>query len=112
MRPIYLDHNATTPLRPEAWEAMRPLMTETFGNPSSAHAVGRKARQALEDAREQVAALLGAFPDEVTFTSGATEANNLAVFGLGPTPPAPLPAGRGEKIPSRADDASEFGMSS
>jgi cysteine desulfurase len=84
MHPIYLDHNATTPLLPEAWEAMHPLMTETFGNPSSAHAIGRKARQALEDARERIAALLGAFPDEVTFTSGATEANNLAIFGARP----------------------------
>ncbi|HJZ59579.1 MAG TPA: cysteine desulfurase family protein [Gemmataceae bacterium] len=82
MHPIYLDHNATTPLLPEAWDAMRPLMSEAFGNPSSAHHTGRKARQALEDARESVAALLGARPDEVTFTSGATEANNLAVFGL------------------------------
>jgi cysteine desulfurase len=80
---IYLDYNATTPLLPEAWEAMRPLMMEAFGNPSSAHSAGRKARQALEDARERIAALLGAFPDEVTFTSGATEANNLAVLGLG-----------------------------
>ncbi len=85
MQTIYLDHNATTPLLPEVWDAMRPLMTETFGNPSSAHAVGRKARQALEDARERTARLLGAFPDEVTFTSGATEANNIAIFGLGNT---------------------------
>src|SRR5436853_7755981 len=82
MHPIYLDHNATTPLLPAAWEAMRPLMSDAFGNPSSAHHAGRKARQALEGAREQVAALLGASADEVTFTSGATEANNLAVFGL------------------------------
>jgi cysteine desulfurase len=82
MRPIYLDYNATTPLLPEAWEAMRPLMTEAFGNPSSAHHAGRKARQALEDARERIALLLGAFPDEVTFTSGATEANNLTIMGL------------------------------
>src|SRR5918999_5826754 len=79
MHPIDLDHNATTPLLPEAWEAMRAAPA---GNPASAHAAGRKARQALEDAREKVAALLGAHPDEVTFTSGATEANNLAVFGL------------------------------
>jgi cysteine desulfurase len=82
MPPIYLDFNATTPLLPEACEAMRPLMTENFGNPSSAHQAGRKARQALEDARERIAGLLGAFPDEVTFTSGATEANNLAIFGM------------------------------
>lgn len=91
MTPIYLDWNATTPLLPTAWDAMRPWMTEAFGNPASAHQAGRKARQALEDAREQLAVLLGAFPDEVTFTSGATEANNLAVFGLcgdpSPTPP-------------------------
>ena len=79
MRAIYLDHNATTPLRAGVWDAMRDV---PFGNPSSAHAVGRKARAALEDAREKVASLLGARPDEVTFTSGATEANNLAVFGL------------------------------
>ena len=85
MRTIYLDHNATTPVRPEVWDAMRPYMTETFGNPSSAHATGRKARQALEDAREKVAVLLGAAPDEVTFTSGATEANNLAIFGHRPS---------------------------
>jgi cysteine desulfurase len=92
MPPIYLDYNATTPLLPAAWEAMAPFMSEAFGNPSSAHAGGRKARQALEDARERIAGLLGAFPDELTFTSGATEANNLAVFGLlgrreGGTPP-------------------------
>ena len=79
---IYLDHNATTPLLPEAHEAMRTLWTDDFGNPSSAHRAGRKARQALEDARERIAFLLGAETEEVTFTSGATEANNLAVFGL------------------------------
>jgi cysteine desulfurase len=84
---IYLDNNATTPLLPAVWEAMRPLLTEIHGNPASAHRVGRRARQALEDAREQTAALLGADPDEVVFTSGATEANNLALFGLaGPAP--------------------------
>jgi cysteine desulfurase len=80
--PIYLDHHATTPVRPEAWEAMRAVTAEAFGNPSSAHAVGRKARQRLEEARETVAGLLGATPDEVIFTSGATEANNLAILGL------------------------------
>lgn len=82
MRPIYLDHNATTPVLPAAAEAVRRTETEAFGNPSSAHSAGRKARQALEDAREHIAVFLGASPDEVTFTSGATEANNLAVFGL------------------------------
>jgi cysteine desulfurase len=84
---IYLDHASTTPMLPEVWEAMRPYAVEHFGNPASAHAAGRKARQALEDARERVAHCLGASPDEVIFTSGATEANNLALFGLAGSPP-------------------------
>ncbi|QDU24354.1 cysteine desulfurase family protein [Urbifossiella limnaea] len=79
MRRIDLDHNATTPTRPEVWDAVRAAPD---GNPSSAHAAGRAARRALDDARERVAAALGCEPDEVTFTGGATEANNLAVFGL------------------------------
>lgn len=78
MTEIYLDHNATTPLLPQAWDAMRAA---GFGNPASGHFAGRRARRTLEDARERIASLLGAFPDEVVFTSGATEANNLAVFG-------------------------------
>ena len=84
---IYLDFNATAPVRPEAWAAMRPWLEGRGGNAASAHTAGRHARQALEDARERVAALLGAFPDEVIFTSGATEANNLAIFGLCGDPP-------------------------
>jgi cysteine desulfurase len=87
---IYLDFNATTPVRPEVWEAMRPHLAGAFGNPASSHWAGRRARQALEDARERTAALLGAFPDEVVFTSGATEANNLALFGLAGDPPGHL----------------------
>src|SRR5437660_10451778 len=87
---LNLDHNATTPLRADAFEAMRPWLTGPAGNPASAHAAGRRARRALEDAREQVAALLDAFPDEVVFTSGATESNNLAVFGLAGDPPGRL----------------------
>lgn len=87
---IYLDNNASTPLLPEVWEAMRPFAVETAGNPASAHQVGRRARQALEDARERLARLLDAFPDEVIFTSGATEANNLALFGLVGEPPGHL----------------------
>src|SRR5947207_1027433 len=87
MDTIYLDNNATTPVLPAVWEAMRPYLTEAYGNPASAHRVGRRARQALEDARERLAALLGAGPDEVVFTSGATEANNLALFGLAGDPP-------------------------
>jgi cysteine desulfurase len=82
MDEIYLDNNATTPLLPAVWEAMRPYFTGIYGNPASAHWAGRRARQALEDARERTAALLGADPGEVIFTSGATEANNLALFGL------------------------------
>ncbi len=82
MRTIYLDHNATTPLLTEAAEAMRRTEAEAFGNPASAHHIGRAARRALEDARERIANQLGAHPDEVTFTSGATEANNLAVSSL------------------------------
>src|SRR5438093_8723887 len=90
MNLIYLDNNATTPLLPAVWEAMRPFLTEVYGNPASAHRAGRRARQALEDARERVAAVLGAHPDEVIFTSGATEANNLALFGLSGDPPGHL----------------------
>ena len=87
---IYLDNNATTPMLPAVWEAMRPFAVEAYGNPASAHAAGRRARRGLEDAREQTAALLGARPDEVVFTSGATEANNLALFGLAGDPPGRL----------------------
>ncbi len=90
MTPIYLDNNATTPLLPAVWEAMRPFALDAVGNPASAHAAGRQARRALEDAREQVAALLDAYPDEVVFTSGATESNNLALLALAGDPPAHL----------------------
>jgi cysteine desulfurase len=86
MNEIYLDNNATTPLLPAVWEAMRPFLTHTYGNPASAHWAGRRARQGLEDARERTASLLGADPAEVVFTSGATEANNLALFGLAGEP--------------------------
>ena len=79
---IDLDANATTPLLPAAGEAMLSAYRDGGGNPSSAHASGRRARQLLEDARERIAGLLGALPEEVIFTSGATEANNLAIFGL------------------------------
>jgi cysteine desulfurase len=92
METIYLDNNATTPLLPAVWEAMRPFLTDAYGNPASAHRVGRRARQGLEDARERTAAILGTYPDEVVFTSGATEANNLALFGLAGEPPGHLVA--------------------
>src|SRR5262245_66487550 len=90
MDPLYLDNNATTCILPPVWEAMRPYFAEVAGNPASSHQVGRRARQALEDARERTAVLLDAFPDEVIFTSGATEANNLAIFGLTGDPPGHL----------------------
>lgn len=79
--PIYLDHAATTPLRHEVLDAMLPYLTEAFGNPSSAHSFGRTARAALDDAHEQVAARLHAEGREIVFTSGGTEANNLALKG-------------------------------
>ena len=80
--PIYLDHNATTPVLPEVVEAILPYLREHFGNPSSAHVYGVRARNAVSRAREQVAALLGCDSDEVFFTSGGTEANNLAIRGV------------------------------
>lgn len=79
--PVYLDHNGTTPVAAEVAEAMWPYLTEHFGNPSSSTSLGRKAKGAIEAAREQVATLIGAHPDEVTFTSGGTESNNLAIRG-------------------------------
>jgi cysteine desulfurase len=82
MHSVYLDYNATTPLRPEVVEAMLPYLREHFGNPSSVHWAGRRAKQGLEDAREQVAALLHARPAEILFTSGGTESNNLALRGV------------------------------
>jgi cysteine desulfurase len=77
----YLDHAATTPLRPEALEAMLPYLGEAYGNPSSLHAPGRRARAALDDARAMIAARLGADPREIVLTSGGTEAINLALKG-------------------------------
>lgn len=82
MEPIYLDYNATTPILPEVVDAMLPYLREHFGNPSSGHALGRRAHRAVEEARAQVAALIGGEPDEVVFTSGGTEANNLAIRGV------------------------------
>ncbi|MBW8838274.1 MAG: cysteine desulfurase [Gemmatimonadetes bacterium] len=80
--PVYLDHAATTPVRPEVLEAMLPYLTEqAFGNPSSAHRFGRAARAGIEQARREVAAGVGAEPNQVIFTSGGTEADNLSVLG-------------------------------
>ena len=79
--PIYLDHAATTPVREEVFEAMKPFYGPRFGNPSSTHRWGREARAALDEARERVGRCLGARPDEICFTSGGTEADNLAILG-------------------------------
>jgi cysteine desulfurase len=81
MRLLYLDYNATTPVAPSVQEAMLPFLAEHHGNPSSNHALGRAAAEAVEDARGQLALLLGCDPDEIVFTSGGTESNNLALKG-------------------------------
>ncbi len=81
-RRIYLDHSATTPIEPRVLEAMLPFLTEKFGNASSVHLFGQEARAALDRARRDVAALIGAKPNEIVFVSGGTEANNLAVRGV------------------------------
>src|SRR5260370_41217919 len=82
MRRVSLDNNATTPILPEVFEAMRPYFGERFGNASSIHGHGQDARAAVENARESVATLLGCHASEIVFTSGGTEADNLAIFGL------------------------------
>ena len=81
-QPIYLDYNATTPVAPEVAAAMQPFLRETFGNPSSSHWYGRRAHEAVENARRNVAALIAAQSDEIVFTGCASEANNLALRGV------------------------------
>ncbi|MGE5541534.1 MAG: cysteine desulfurase NifS [Bacillota bacterium] len=93
MRRVYLDHAATTPVRPEVVEVMKEHMLEVYGNPSSIHSFGREARKALDGAREQVASLIGATPEEIVFTGGGTEADNLAIKGI-----AEAYAGKGNHI--------------
>src|ERR1700740_2662136 len=82
MQRIYLDHNATTPVDPAVLEAMLPYFSGDFGNASSIHTFGQRARAAAETARQQVAALLDARPQEIVFTSGGTESDNHAIFGV------------------------------
>ena len=77
----YLDHAATTPMRPVAREAMLPWLSERFGNPSGAHRIAQAARKAIDDARDVVADCLGCEPREIVFTGGGTEGDNLAIFG-------------------------------
>jgi len=79
---VYLDHNATTPVEPEVLDAMLPYFSAEFGNAASIHTPGQRARAAVETAREQVAALVGARPQEIVFTSGGTESDNHAIFGI------------------------------
>ena len=82
MKKIYLDYAATTPCDPEVIKAMQPYFFDKFGNPSSIHSFGQEAKKAIEDARERVAAFLGAKPEEIIFTSGGTESNNFAIEGV------------------------------
>src|SRR6516225_1150976 len=82
MNRIYLDHNATTPVDPAVLDAMVPFFSGEYGNASSIHTFGQRARGAVETAREQVAGLLNAQPQEIVFTSGATESDNHAIFGV------------------------------
>jgi cysteine desulfurase len=82
MRKVYMDNGNTTPMHPDVFEAMKPFFTEEFGNPASIHSYGQAPREALDKAREQVAALIGAEKDEIIFTSCGTESNNFAVKGI------------------------------
>src|SRR5439155_14561100 len=96
-RRVYLDHNASTPVHPDVVAEMLPYFSEVFGNPSSVHAFGREAREGLDRARERVASFLGVAPDEIVFTSGGTESDNLAIKGLA------LGKGPGHVITSRIE---------
>ena len=81
-RRVYLDHNASTPVHPDVVAEMLPYFGERFGNPSSVHGFGREAREGLDTARERIAHFLSASPEEIVFTSGGTESDNLGVKGL------------------------------
>src|SRR5277367_348772 len=89
MNRIYLDHNATTPVDPTVLDAMLPFFSADFGNAASIHTFGQRARAAVETAREHVAALLNARPQEIVFTSGGTESDNHAIFGVIADPSTP-----------------------
>jgi cysteine desulfurase len=100
MNRVYLDHNATTAVEPEALDAMLPYLSGEFGNAASIHTFGQKARAAVETAREQVAALIGARPQEIVFTSGGTEADNHAILGV----VLPLVSWPASRSPNPTDD--------
>lgn len=87
MKPVYLDHNSTTPVHPEVIDAMLPYLTEHWGNPGCRHPYGQAAREGFERAQAQVAALIGAEAHEIVFTSGGTESNNLAIYGMAASRP-------------------------
>jgi cysteine desulfurase len=97
--PVYLDYNATTPVAPEVAEAIRPFLYESFGNPSSSHVFGQQAKDAVRQARREVAALINAAPDEIAFTGCATEASNLALLGVA----AKAPVGRRHLVVSAVE---------
>ncbi|MGB7544854.1 MAG: aminotransferase class V-fold PLP-dependent enzyme, partial [Methanothrix sp.] len=82
MKPIYMDHSATTPVAPEVLAAMLPYFSDKFGNASSLHGFGREAKEALEESRQKLARLLNADPEEIVFTSGGTESDNIALRGI------------------------------
>ncbi|HET7100038.1 MAG TPA: aminotransferase class V-fold PLP-dependent enzyme, partial [Terriglobia bacterium] len=82
MRRAYLDNNATTPVAPEVFEAMKPYFLDDYGNASSIHRYGQRSRAAVEASREQLARLLNARPNEIVFTSGGTESDNQSLFGI------------------------------
>ncbi len=96
-RRVYLDHNASTPVHPEVLAEMLPFFSDVFGNPSSVHAFGRAAREAVDAARERIARFLSVRPDDVVFTSGGTESDNFGIKGLA------LARGRGHLITSRIE---------
>src|SRR5216683_8012012 len=94
MNRVYLDHNATTPVEPEVLSAMLPYLSAEYGNAASIHTFGQRARAAVETAREQVAALIGARTQEIVFTSGGTESDNHAIFGVVGQAFLPVPSSR------------------
>src|SRR3989344_9089286 len=92
MRRIYLDHAATTPLDPRVKSAMEPFLNEDFGNAGGLYEEGRRAKEAMQKSRETIAKIIGARPEEIIFTSGGTESDNLAIFGVATAiAPPPLP---------------------